>query len=549
MTAFGLRKICLCVIFAGCTGSISGVAQRPGSGGPSNVPGGSVPPLGDEPKRACRSPAPRIWHLTANQYGRTLQHLAPDIPTPAVQDLAQSTPALGGVFSNQAAANVLSEPYVAELYAVANTWAQAASKSPEKLNSCATNSINEACANALFRGLLQKSQRHPVDNAAVQRTVDFYKGQRASETQEKALELTLLTVAMAPDMLFRTELGDDQADTRLAPYEMASAIAYTLTDSPPDEALLASAEIGELQTPAGIESQARRLLEKPENAGGAKRFLYEHFELKKVGTTQKDAIAFPLWNNEVAHDVAASTERFVEDAVWNQGGTMKALLTSQKAFVNSRIAPFYNVTVGSPEMTAVVLPTERKGLLTLPGVLALHAHPNRSSIVFRGKFILERMLCQKLTPPPQVPPIPQAQPGLTTQRERLVSITGTGGCAACHTSLNEMGFPFERFDGVGRARDTEDGALIVTSGKLMTSPALPVPDAPSFAQALADSSLAEQCLAQQAVTFVYGHPNDADNDDCAQQEARAAVATQGSTVLEALVKSLSAATFAVRKTP
>ncbi len=503
----------------------------------------------DDAKRTCRSPSPRIWHLTAAQYARTLQHLGPGVAIPSVKNLEQSTPALGGVFSNQAAANVLSEPYVAELYAVANAWAQAAARSPEKLASCASASMTDACASTLLRGVLQKSQRHPVDDVSFNRTFDFYQSQRAAENQEKALELTLLTVALAPDMLFRTELGNGQPETPLDAFEMASAIAYTLTDAPPDDTLLAAAEKGELLASAGIESQARRLLAKPDLAVGAKRFLGEHFELKKMASTRKDATVFAQWSDEVASDLALSTERFVEDVVWNQGGTMKSLLTSPKAFVNARTAPLHNLTLSSTDLTAVTLPPERKGLLTLPGILASHAHPNRSSIVFRGKFILERMLCQKLTPPAQVPPIPQVQPGLTTQRERLASITASSGCASCHAALNEMGFPFERFDGVGKARDSDEGAPIVTTGTLAASPPISIADAPGFAQALADSSLAEQCLAQQAVTFVYGHADESDNDGCAERDVGATVATNGSTVLEALVKSLSAPTFSVRKTP
>jgi Protein of unknown function (DUF1592)/Protein of unknown function (DUF1588) len=542
-------RLWLCFGLAGCTGAVTLPGQALPSGNGSTPGNPSPMPGTDDAKRTCRSPAPRIWHLTPVQYARTLQQLAPGVAIPSVRNLEQSTPKLGGVFSNQASANVLSEPYVSELYSVANEWARAASRSPEKLASCASASISQACASTLFRNVLQKSQRHPVDDVTVQRTVDFYQTQRAAEPQEKALEMALLTVALSPDMLFRTELGNGQPEAPLDPFETASAIAYTLTDAPPDDELLAAAEKNQLQAREGIESQARRLVSKPDIAVGAKRFLDEHFELNKIATARKDAAVFAEWTDEVASDLALSTARFVEDAVWNQGGTMKTLLTSSKAFANARTAPFHNLTLTSADLTAVTLPPERRGLLTLPGILASHAHPNRSSIVFRGKFILERMLCQKLTPPAQVPPIPQVRPGLTTQRERLASITGSAGCASCHASLNEMGFPFERFDGVGKTRDTDEGAPVVTTGTLMATPAVAVADAPGFAQALADSSLAEQCLAQQAVTFVYGHASETDNDGCAEREVGAAMAANGASVLEALVKSLAAPTFSVRKTP
>jgi hypothetical protein len=525
-----------------CSGTLSGLGFTI-EGAPANQP---TQPDGPQPKAplVCKDTPPRVWSLTAQQYGNTLKSLCPTADVPSVVTLSKTVTRLGGAFSNQSAAQPLTEPYVQELHDVARAWAVALSKTPQKIDACAAKGIDSACANTLFSTLLTRAYRHPAEQDSVKSMVDFFEAQKASEGASTALELALVAIAMSPDMLFRTELGDG---ARLTPFELASAVSYTLTDGPPDQTLLDAAQRNALGQPSELEAQARRLVKDKTLAAGIRRFLSEHFELKKVTDVAKDVQLFPEFTPALATELAESTRRSVEDAVWSNGGKLSALLTTDKATVSAQTAPYYGVPApNAAGWQTVTMPSDRRGLLTYPGILLAHSQPARTSIVFRGKFILERMLCSTLLPPAQVPPLPLADPNLPTQRQRLTALTKPSGCMACHASMNAMGFPFETFDALGRARSLDDGAPIDTSGQLMIEPPVAVNDAVDFSQKLSASRVAEQCLASQFVESVFGAAKAEDVDPCTQQRLVDFIAKSDGDVLETFVHAVTDDSFSKR---
>lgn len=74
----------------------------------------------------------------------------------------------------------------------------------------------------------------------------------------------LVAMLMSPEFIFRMELGLGEAlpDGRriLAPQELSYALAYALTDRPPDDGLLRAVAEGRLSTPADVEREVRRML-------------------------------------------------------------------------------------------------------------------------------------------------------------------------------------------------------------------------------------------------------------------------------------------------
>ena len=65
----------------------------------------------------------------------------------------------------------------------------------------------------------------------------------------------------APSFLYRSEMGEPQPDGtyRLTPWQVASALSYTLWGTTPDAALLASAESGGLETQDDVRAAAQEL--------------------------------------------------------------------------------------------------------------------------------------------------------------------------------------------------------------------------------------------------------------------------------------------------
>jgi hypothetical protein len=113
----------------------------------------------------------------------------------------------------------------------------------------------------------------------------------------------------------------------------------------------------------------------------------------------------------------------------------------------------------------------RGGILGMPATLATTSLPNRTSPVRRGVWVLERVLGERVPPPP--PDVPELKEqdrekvkGLTLrQRTKLHQTEPT--CANCHRVLDPIGFGLENFDAIGRWREKNaDGVAIDSAGEL-----------------------------------------------------------------------------------
>ena len=97
----------------------------------------------------------------------------------------------------------------------------------------------------------------------------------------------------------------------------------------------------------------------------------------------------------------------------------------------------------------------RGGLLGQGSILTVTSHPDRTSPVVRGKWILENLLgTSPPPPPPNVPELkPTGAPGqVLSMRDRMVQHRENPACASCHAIMDPIGLALENLDGVGRAR-------------------------------------------------------------------------------------------------
>jgi hypothetical protein len=77
--------------------------------------------------------------------------------------------------------------------------------------------------------------------------------------------------------------------------------------------------------------------------------------------------------------------------------------------------------------------------------------------VKRGDWLLRRVLGTPTPPPPpNVPPIAKDDKGADglTIKARLIAHQQSPACAACHSKIDPLGFPFEKYDAVGKLRLT-----------------------------------------------------------------------------------------------
>jgi hypothetical protein len=127
-------------------------------------------------------------------------------------------------------------------------------------------------------------------------------------------------------------------------------------------------------------------------------------------------------------------------------------------------------------------------------------------------MIRQKMLCEEIQPPPPnvVTNLPSST-GPKTIRQRITEETATATvCGTCHSLMDPVGFAYEVFDTIGRARLTDSGLPIDATGKLITTRG-PVPtfDGPvELAQVLATLPEAQHCMGKQWLTYALGQPVD-----------------------------------------
>jgi hypothetical protein len=369
------------------------------------------------------------------------------------------------------------------------------------------------------------------------------------------VELAIRGMLASPSFLYRSEVGERAPDGtfKLTGYEVATALSYFFWSTTPDDQLLEAARTGLLDRPEGIDAQARRLLGDPRSRPAVANFFREWLSTSGFQFTDKDTAIYPAFNDKVRNAMIAEADAFVSHVTFDAGGTFKDLFTADYVFANDVLAAFYGLPpLIGPELRKVPAGSARGGLLTLGALLGTHAHSNESSPVKRGVFVRQRLLCQTLPQPPQnlmIAP-PGLDPRLTT-RARFSRHSSDPACASCHQFIDDLGFGFERYDGVGAYRAEEAGQPVDASGRLRAVEALtddttaPFDGPLQLAALLAQSPNAQACLPRQLFRYVRGGENGA-ADGCAIKKLQAAFNAGGQNIRQLLIETVKQPSFLTR---
>lgn len=281
-----------------------------------------------------------------------------------------------------------------------------------------------------------------------------------------ALERVVLMVLTSPRFLFVELAGvdDDQFTT-------ASRLSFTLWDSLPDDALLAAAAAGQLQSREQVANQALRMTSDPRFDGKLREFLLQWLKIDQIRDLKKDATQFPEFQTIIAADLRTSLELFLEDVLRDERADIRQLLLADYLFLNDRLASIYGGgTADTAAFRKVVVDSgERAGILTHPYLMAAFADSACSSPIRRGVFLARSVLGRTLQPPPDaVTPVSPALHSDLTTRERTALQTSAQSCQSCHGLINPLGFTLERFDALGRFRTEEKQRPIDATGSYLS---------------------------------------------------------------------------------
>ncbi len=390
------------------------------------------------------------------------------------------------------------------------TIATLGTRAPGNQVSC-TGSDQTACARSFVTTFGKRAFRRPLDPVEVDDLIALYTKLRTDPQMNygfaDALGIVVEAMLQSPGFLYRWERGlaapqMDGALVKYDHYEMASRLSYFLWNSMPDDALFAAADAGKLATPDQLAEQATRLLQDPRTDSTLADFVTQWLELGTLSGLIKDANVYPTFKPELRDSMRAETVAFSRDVLRGSQPTFSALLTAPYTFVDARLAQYYGVV---PDATGRVdlSGTARLGLLTQGAVMAVKGNSYRTSPVRRGKFVLNRMLCGTVPPPPPdvVPELPPPDPTKTV-RQQMADHRSKPSCAACHQTMDLLGFAFEHFDGAGNYRNDDSGHPIDSSGSATLDGAtVNFQDATALAKLLASSHEAHDCFTRQWLRY------------------------------------------------
>jgi mono/diheme cytochrome c family protein len=403
----------------------------------------------------------------------------------------------------------------------------------------------------------------------------------------------LAVVLLHPEAIFRVELAEGPPDPHgrrmLAPLELARALAFALTDNPPDEKLLQAAQSGRLKSAGDVRREVTRLfndknVEKPRIL----RFFQEYFGYTEAALLFKDdyVIKAAKIGNYNPGYLVEDTDYLIQYILDKDRDVLREMLTTEKSFVyhagvakwldvkdrremlakqkgkppathpfgklgRVRFDLYYNFP---PEKWSVNMPFDlppgqRSGILTQPAWLVAFSTNTDNHAILRGKWVRERLLGGQIPDTPinvdaQLPDEPK-QP----LRHRM-RVTREEYCWKCHQRMDPLGLPFQMYDGFGRFRTQELGKPVDASGAIVDSgdPKLdgPVNNALEMIRKLADSKRVEQVFVRHAFRYWMGR-NETLDDAPTLQAAHAAYKREGGSMKALIAALLSSDSFLYRR--
>ena len=493
---------------SGVTGGAAGGATTggAGAGGTSSASNDGWPSFGP-------ATAFQLRRLTTEQVVASAQTLlgVSAAGMPPIEDVS----AVAGFAAIGASSGSVSGAGVGQFENAARFLAHAAfatDAAKQKLVPCAPTGVADtACIGSFITTFGQRAFRRPLTTDEITRYTAVA-AQAAKDLGDvwQGLEAITSAFLQSPNFLYLTEVGapDPQNGGRLrfTSYEMASRLAYFLTDDTPDDALLTAAASNALVTPAAVQAQATRLLALPAAHDAVGSFFRALLALDNLDTFTRPTALFPQYTPTLGAAMKQETSMVLDDLVFASDGDYRHLFDRTDTFVNAELAGLYGVPApagGTFQRVTLPASAHRAGLLGQAGVLAARDHPDGTSPTRRGLFVLTRLLCENL---PLAPPanltIPPAPSGLLTARQRLTEHATNAVCAACHQQTDPVGFGLEHFDAMGVYRDTDHG--------------LPIDDAGAYAgqtfqgeiglgAMLRDHPALEPCLVQSLYGVSVGH--------------------------------------------
>jgi hypothetical protein len=483
-------------MFVGCIGDI-------GDGGEGDDVGSQAAPL-------CGSDVPFARRLTVSEYGNAVQAaLGVDIHTEATASIPADLRADG--FSNTAGSLIVTLDHVQGYDALAQSVVAQLDMSSVVTMYTSCTDFTEPCERELITRMGMVLYRSTVQAPESDALMPLFGVVQAEgESFDVAAGLVLEAMLQSPRFIYRLETEVADESTRdLDGFEMASRLSFLLWGAPPDDALFNAADGDALRTDEQIAAQIDRMLADPRARETSRRYLRDWLNLDRLDNLTRDATLFPNWDPQLALDMKAETLSFFEHLVWDENRALADLFNAQLSFVTPALAAHYGVDADADGKADLSSVSERGGLLTQGALLTVGG--NTASMVARGQYVLENVLCGKIgSPPPGIDTTPpETEPG-KSQRSYSEERVNNPSCGGCHSQMEPLVWGLERYDATGAYKLTdnfdndlvEDGAITFpVSGEVAN-----YESASELMNLLANSPEMLSCFGEKSTQFAIGRP-------------------------------------------
>ncbi len=326
----------------------------------------------------------------------------------------------------------------------------------------------ETCAREILSTLARRAYRRPVTDDDLEPLLGFYRAGREDRDFDGGIERAIEALLSMPEFLLRIErqpAGAGPGDIyRLSDLELATRLSFFLWRSVPDDELVDLAAAGRLGDPDVLAAQVARMLADRRATRFMNDFAGQWLQARNINEHVPDSELYGAFNDTLRRAMAQETELFFESQVRGDR-PVPELLTADYTYLNEQLARHYGVddVYGSRFRRVEWTDDRRHGLLGHGSLLTITSYANRTSVVLRGKWVLENLLgTPPPAPPPNVPPLEEndAVGTPTSLREKMEQHRSNPVCASCHTEMDRLGFAMEHFDAIGRWRESDGGAAI-----------------------------------------------------------------------------------------
>lgn len=518
------------------------LACNPAAGPAATAPDEEEEQLVDEDEEETieSEEAPRVYRLTHAQWEHSVQALLNLEDSTGLSSGFIGTTMNGG-YDNNTETLLVDAILFQDYQRVAIELSDQVARDPELLAAVAPDLTAET-VDVWLEAMVSEAWRRPIttDELSSWSSV-FAMGPElvgSGDDLADGVQVVLQALLQSPGFVYRMETGD--SGEPLDGWEAAAKLSYTLWDKPPDAELLA--DVDSLADAAVLQQHAERMLADASARTPLLALFEQTLRFEDYANIEKDYD----WETSLRDDMRTEGELFLTEVLFEERGGLSRLLTADFTVANASLGELYGVDGLGDEFEKVSLDgTQRAGMLTLTGFLTLMAEDEQSNPIRRGGFILHKLLCIEVPPPPdETTGVGPMEEGLSN-RERVERHTGEGTCGeGCHTLINPLGYAFENYDGLGRWRTVDYGVEVDASDTFVLDGAeIAYDNAIDLVGAMAVSPQVHECFAEHVVEYTHGRSL-VDSDEPVV-DALTEASLGGASVIDLVTQAVTADSFRV----